>query len=59
MAYHVPPRVSALKRCMGWYPEVYNAASASLSDGAAVGEGAAPSFFPLPPCHCDLVFSSY
>ena len=45
MAYHVPPRVSALKKCMGWYPEVYNAASASLSDGAAVGEGAAPSFF--------------
>jgi hypothetical protein len=47
MAYHVPPRVNALKKCMGWSPVAYNAAPASLPDGAVVGEGAPPSSFPF------------
>lgn len=50
MAYGVPPRVNALKKCMGWFTGAYNAsvyAPAVSLDGTAAGEGVAPISLPL------------
>jgi hypothetical protein len=51
MAYGVPPNVSALRKCMGWFLGLHNASTYlptfPFDGGTALEEGVAPSSLPL------------
>ena len=51
MAYGVPPKVNALRKCTGWFLGLYNASAYApaftLDGGTAVREGVAPSSLPF------------